>query len=111
MAIKVLIVFWILVIGKGLLWCNKKCVCQDENAKLLCREVNERDLFLYTEFTKEIEVRKSSVGLKWLTDVFENLDKVIVLDGDLLDCARLYIVKVMGDCVTTDGCHETRSCY
>ena len=53
------------MIGKGLLWCNEKCVCQDENAKLFCRGVNERDLFIYTEFTKEIEVRKSFVGLKW----------------------------------------------
>ena len=103
MAIKVLIVFWILVIGKGLLWCNEKCVCQDENAKLFCRGLNEMDLFLYTEFTKEIEVRKNFVGLKWLTDVFENLDKVTVVNGDLLDCASLYIVKVVGDCVTTES--------
>ena len=91
------------MIGKGLLWCNEKCVCQDENAKLFCRGVNERDLFLYTEFTKDIEVRKSSVGLKWLTDVFKNLDKVTVVDGDLLDCASLYIVKVVGDCVTMES--------
>ena len=91
------------MIGKGLLWCNEKCVCQDENAKLFCRGVNERDLFLYTEFTKEIEVRKSFVGLKWLIDVSENLDKVTVVDGDLLGCVSLYVVKVVGDCVTIES--------
>ena len=63
----------------------------------------KRTCFYTESFTKEIEARKSYVGLKWLTDVFKNLDKVTVVDGDLLDCESLYIVKVVGDCVITQS--------
>ena len=80
------------------MWCNDKCICQEENVKLFCREVNEKDVFKYTELTREIEMKQSMVGLDWVTRTFGNLQKVSFVQCNVLDCETLYVVKVIGAC-------------
>ena len=60
-----------MVIAKGILWCYEKCICRNENVRLYCIRVNERDSFKYAGLTKEIEFKKSRIGLNWVTDKFQ----------------------------------------
>ena len=98
MFIKVLSVFWVLVITRGLMWCHEKCICQEENVKFFCRDVSERDFFKYSDLTREIELKNSMVGLHWITETFKKLERVSFVESTVLDCNSLYFVRVIGVC-------------
>ena len=98
MFIKVLSVFWVLVITRGLLWCHEKCICHEDNVKLFCRDVNEKDFFKNSGLTREIELRKSMVGLAWVTETFGKLQRVTFVDSNVLDCNGLYVLRIVGAC-------------
>ena len=67
------------MVVKAIYWCNEKCICQEQNRKVYCRNVNRNDVSRQPEITKVILLSKSFVGLGWLTTVFKSLDLLFVL--------------------------------
>ena len=100
MALKV--IFCILCISLmcgAYLWCHRKCVCQEQNLKLICRDVTPKDIFKYTALTKEIELRKSYIDMKWLTKKFKKLELVTIIEPSIvIDCEISYDVNIKGAC-------------
>ena len=80
------------------MWCHEKCICQEENVKLFCRDVNEKDFFKNSGLTREIELKNSLVGLQWITETFGKLERVSFVESNVSDCNSLYFVRVIGAC-------------
>ena len=80
------------------MWCHEKCICQEENVKLFCRDVNEKDFFKNSGLAREIELKNSLVGLQWITETFGKLERVSFVESNVLDCNSLYFVRVIGAC-------------
>ena len=86
MIMKVFDILCIVVVVKAIFWCNKKCICQEQNRKVYCRNVNRNYISRQPEFTREILLNKSLVGLCWFTTVLKSLDSVRISDSVILDC-------------------------
>ena len=83
------------------MWCHEKCICQEQNRKVYCTNVNRNDVFRQPEITREIVLSNSFVGMGWLTTVFNSLDSVRISDSVILDCNVMYKVTLIGACETS----------
>ena len=95
---KVLLVLWLIICAKSIDFCDRRCICEQNLVRLVCKGVDEHENFKYGELTRDIEFRDSFLGLKWVTEQFGHLESVEFWDSEILDCDGLYEVRVIGGC-------------